>query len=191
MREREDISRVDSDKFNTIIIEVESLHQQAYHWRCSNLALPEECFLLHFPWYRNPGNKVADAEALLDITNTLVASVKGHSKEGITPSDFVDCLLRDFERQGGPSSSSEDGGESIAWKDIGLAISHVFLKAPGCCTMLGPMNTEPKQRKAIVHRKRVRPTESAQPEELGDTAIEERTDTYKNMATMFDILRKN
>ncbi|GFS37420.1 hypothetical protein Acr_00g0051910 [Actinidia rufa] len=138
-REREDISRVDSDKFNTIIIEVESLHQQ--------------------------GNKVADAEALLDITNTLVASVKGHSKEGITPSDFVNCLLRDFGRQGGPSSSSEDGGKSIAWKDISLAISHVFLKAPGCCTMLGPMNTEPKQRKAIVRRKLVRPTESAQPEE--------------------------
>ncbi|GFY99812.1 Nse4, component of Smc5/6 DNA repair complex [Actinidia rufa] len=167
--EREDVSRVDSDKFNTIINEVESLHQLV----------------------QKPREQVADAEALLDITNTLVSSVKGHSKDGITPSDFVNCLLRDFGRQAGPSNSSEDGGNTIAWKDIGLAVSQVFLKAPGCCTMLGPMNTEPKQRKAIVRRKRERPTEIAQPEELDDTAIEERTDTDKNMATMFDILRKN
>lgn len=31
---------------------------------------------------------------------------------------------------------------------------------------LGPMNTELKQRKPVVHRKRVQPTESAQPEEV-------------------------
>ncbi|XP_057484920.1 non-structural maintenance of chromosomes element 4 homolog A-like [Actinidia eriantha] len=128
---KQDVLRVDSDKFNTIINEVESLHQLV----------------------QKPREQVADAEALLDITNTLVSYVKGHSKDGITPSDFVNCLLRDFGRRGGPSSSSEDDGNSIAWKDIiSLAISHVFLKAPGCCTILGPMTTELKQRKAIVHR---------------------------------------
>ncbi|KAF5948724.1 hypothetical protein HYC85_014681, partial [Camellia sinensis] len=84
---------------------------------------------------QKPREQVADAEALLNITNTLVTSVKAHSKEGITPSDFVNCLLRDFGRQGGASTSTEDGRNSIAWKDVGLAVSHVFMKAPGCCTM--------------------------------------------------------
>lgn len=169
--ERDDISKADSKKFASIINEVESLHQLV----------------------QKPREQVADAEALLDITNTLVTSVKAHKNEGITPSDFVTCILREFGQQGGASSSAstEDGGNTVAWKEIGLAVSHVLGRAPGCCTMLGPMNTEPKQRKAVVRKKRVRPAESARPEELDDPEAEEKTDTDKNMAVMFDVLRKN
>ncbi|KAF8398497.1 hypothetical protein HHK36_017426 [Tetracentron sinense] len=164
--ERDDISRVDSDRFKSIISEVENLHQLV----------------------QKPREQVADAEALLDIANTLRTSVKSQSNGGPTPSDFVTCLVRDFGRLDG--SSTDYGGNKINWRDVGLSVSHVFMKGPGCCTMLGPMNTELKQRKAIVQRKRLRPTESAQPEELGDTGKEEKTDTDKNMSTMFDILRK-
>lgn len=167
--ERDDISRVDSDKFKLIIDEVESLHQLV----------------------QKPREQVADAEALLDITNTLMTSVKAHSNEGLTPSEFVTCLLREFEEQGGASTSSGEGRSSIEWKNIGLAVSHVLNRAPGCCTMLGPMNTELKQRKPVAHRKHVRPSESSRPEELDETSTEERTETDKNMATMFEILRKN
>ncbi|CAK9148470.1 unnamed protein product [Ilex paraguariensis] len=167
--ERDDISRVDSEKFKAIIDEVESLHQLV----------------------QKPREQVADAEALLDITNTLLTSVKAHSNEGVTPSDFVTCLLRDFGQHGGVTTNMDEGRNSIRWKDIGLPVSHVFTGSPSCCTMLGPMNTEIKQRKAVVHRKRERPTESARPEELDDTLTKERTDTDKNMVTMFDILRKN
>lgn len=169
--ERDDISKADSKKFASIINEVESLHHLV----------------------QKPREQVADAEALLDITSTLVTSVKAQKNEGITPSDFVTCILRDFGQQVGASSSTgtEDGGNSVAWKEIGLAVSHVFGRAPGCCTMLGPMNTEPKQRKAVVRKKREKPAESARPEELDDPEAEEKTDTDKNMAVMFDILRKN
>ncbi|XP_057982522.1 non-structural maintenance of chromosomes element 4 homolog A-like [Malania oleifera] len=166
---RDDISRIDSDNFSSIISEVESLHHLV----------------------QKPREQVADAEALLDITNTLVTSVKAHGDEGVTPSDFVTGLVRDFGQQGAASSSVEDTRNTIVWKDIGLAVSHVFGTAHGCCTMLGPMNTELKQRKAAVHRKRARPTESARPEEVDDIATEERTDTDKNMYAMFDILRKS
>ncbi|KAJ6801872.1 non-structural maintenance of chromosomes element 4-like protein A-like [Iris pallida] len=55
--------------------------------------------------------------------------------------------------------------------------------------MIGPMSTEVKQRKPVVHRKRTRPTESSRPEEL-DAEPEAKTDTDKNMSTMFDILRR-
>lgn len=167
--ERDDMLRSDSDKFKSVIAEVEKLHQLV----------------------QKPREQVADAEALLDITNTLMTSVKAQSNEGVTPADFISCLLRDFGQQSGGSSSTDDVRNSVHWKDIGLAVSHVFTRVPGCCTMLGPMNTELKQRKAVVRAKRVRPTESAHPEELDASVAEERTDTDKNMSTMFDILRKN
>ncbi|KAL2466226.1 Non-structural maintenance of chromosomes element 4A [Abeliophyllum distichum] len=167
--EKDDISNVDSDKFKSIIEEVDSLHLLV----------------------QKPREQVADAEALFDITNTLVTSVKAYTNEGVTPSDFVSCLLRDFGQQGGPSSSQDEGRNSIRWKDIGLAVSHVFRSAYGSRTMIGPMNTELKQRKNVVPKKRSKPFERAQPEELDGNASEEKTDTDKNMATMFDILRKN
>ncbi|KAK4346040.1 hypothetical protein RND71_036216 [Anisodus tanguticus] len=166
--ERDNISTADSDRFKSIIEEVERLHQQV----------------------QKPREQVADAEALLDITNTLVTTVKAHSNGGVTPSDFVSCLLRDFGQEGGSSSRTEEDGNSMHWKDVGSAVSHVFRGAPGCCTMIGPMNTEIKQRNAVVRKKRVRPTESERPEELDETVSEEKTDTDKNMATMFQILRR-
>lgn len=84
---------------------------------------------------QKPREQVADAEALLDITNSLVASVKAHGHDGITPSDIVNGLLRDFGRQDGPSTSADGSRNLIAWKDIGVAVSHIFSSCPGCCTM--------------------------------------------------------
>ncbi|GFQ05437.1 non-structural maintenance of chromosomes element 4 homolog a [Phtheirospermum japonicum] len=167
--ERDDMSKVDSDKFKTMIEEVDNLHQLV----------------------QNPREQVADAEALFDITNTLVTSVKAYNNEGLTPAEFVSCLLRDFGVGGGPSSSQDEATSLILWKEIGRTVSHVFRGAPGCFTMVGPMNTELKQRKNAVHKKRARPTENERPEALDESANKEKTDTDKNMATMFDILRRN
>ncbi|GAA0187246.1 hypothetical protein LIER_34534 [Lithospermum erythrorhizon] len=165
--ERDDISKKDSDNFNAIFEEVEFLHQQV----------------------QKPREQVADAEPLLDIASTLVSSVKAHSNEGITPSDFISCLLKDFGKRGGPSNNLDEERNSVRWRDIGCAVSNVFPSAFGCLTMVGPLDTELKQRKP-VHRKRTKLTEQARPEEL-DSGEEEKTDTDKNMATMFGILRKN
>ncbi|KAH0721001.1 hypothetical protein KY290_006286 [Solanum tuberosum] len=168
--ERDNISTVDSDRFKSIIEEVERLHQQV----------------------QKPREQVADAEALLDITNTLVTTVKAHSNGGVTPSDFVSCLLRDFGQEGGSSRrTEEDGNSAVHWYNVGRAVSHVFRGAPGCCTMIGPMNTEIKQRNPVVRKKRVMPTESEHPEELDEPDGEGKTDTDKNMATMFQILRRH
>ncbi|KAJ8527524.1 hypothetical protein K7X08_014975 [Anisodus acutangulus] len=125
--ERDDLSKVDSDKFKSIIEEVERLHQHV----------------------QKPREQVADAKALLDITNTLVTSVKAPGNEGVTLSDFVNCLIRDFGQEGGSISRTGEDSDSIRWKYIGFVVSHVFRSAPGCCTMIGPMNTEVKQRKPV------------------------------------------
>ncbi|KAL7098035.1 hypothetical protein ACP275_10G180300 [Erythranthe tilingii] len=167
--ERDDISKVDSDKFKSILEEVDGLHRQV----------------------QKPREQVADAEALFDITNTLVTSVKAYNSEGVTPSDFVSCLLKDFGQEGGQSSSQDEVRSLIRWKDLGEVVSHVFRSTPSCCTMIGPMNTELKQRKMAVHRKRAKPAENARPEEIDETGNKEKTDTDKNMATMFNILRRD
>ncbi|OAY66268.1 non-structural maintenance of chromosomes element 4 homolog A isoform X2 [Ananas comosus] len=162
--ERDDVARADSDKFQTIISQVESLHQLV----------------------QKPREQVADAEALLDLANTLVTSVRSQSGEGITPSDFVAALLKNFSR-----SDVENNPNLFKWADVGLGVSHVFMEASGCSTMVGPMNMEVKQRKvAVVHRnRRTRPNESTRPEELGESE-EVKSDTDKNMSVMFDILRR-
>ncbi|CAH9068499.1 unnamed protein product [Cuscuta epithymum] len=166
---KDDLSRFDSDKFSSIFEEVERLHEKV----------------------QNPREQVADAETLLDITNSLVTSVKSHGNEGVTPTDFITCLLRQFGDQAGPSSGTDYSRNSIRWKEVSHAVPDFFKSAPGCCTMIGPISTEIKQRKVAVQRKRVKPTGNERPEELPDSSADKNTDTDKNMATMFQILRKH
>ncbi|GJX65670.1 non-structural maintenance of chromosomes element 4 homolog A [Tanacetum coccineum] len=140
---------------------------------------------------QKPREQVADAEALLDITNTLVTSVKAQSNEGVTAGDFVSSLLKGFGRLGGGNDGTDGSRNAVKWKNLGIVVSHVFVKGDGCCTMLGPMNSKVKHRKVTVHRKHSRLTEKARPEELASSLTEEKTDTDKNMATMFNVLRNN
>ncbi|XP_050367561.1 non-structural maintenance of chromosomes element 4 homolog A-like [Argentina anserina] len=157
---RNELLRPESEKFGVIIGRVEKLHELV----------------------QKPREQVADAEALLDITNTLVTSVKSQSSAGITPSDFITCMIRDF-------GQLRDGNASIRWKDIGLGVAPIFKRAHGCYTMLGPMNTEYKERKVAVRTRRTKPTTTNEPEEI-DAQEEEKTDTDRNMSTMFEILRR-
>ncbi|KAL6888340.1 hypothetical protein ACP4OV_009366 [Aristida adscensionis] len=164
--ERDEIAKADSDKFEVIITQVDCLHEHV----------------------QRPREQIVDAETLLDIANTLVTSVRSQSSEGITPSDFVTGLLKKFGQQGNLDSEAA----SLRWGDVGLPVSHVFRAVPGCCTMLGPMDTEVKQRKVpVVSRKRTaRPTENICPEQLADSSEEEKTDTDRNVLLIFDTLRR-
>lgn len=169
--QRDDLTRADSKKFDTILKEVQNLHRDV----------------------QKPREQVADAEALLDITSTLVTSVKSQSNEGVTLTDFVGCLFTMFGESNSSRLSSQgnnNGQMSINWKDVGLAVSPFLSTCHGCSTMLGPMNTEVKQRKVVVRKKREKPTQTARPEEIDDSEAVEKTDTDKNMTTMFEILRR-
>ena len=83
---------------------------------------------------QKPREQVADAEALLDIACTLVTSVKSQTNEGVTPSDFVTTLLRNFGEQNGGSDLGSTSN-NLHWSDVGHAVSHVFRSAPGYHTM--------------------------------------------------------
>ncbi|WJX15032.1 hypothetical protein P8452_05224 [Trifolium repens] len=104
------------------------------------------------------------------------SSVLSFSNSSVTPSQFVSSLLKHY---------AHPPNTSIDWQKLGIAVSPIFLTVHGSSTMLGPMENQLKQRKAIVSRKR-----AARPEQLDDAVGGEKTDTDKNMSTMFNILRE-
>ncbi|KAF7103139.1 hypothetical protein CFC21_104166 [Triticum aestivum] len=158
------MASADSVKFQSVISQVETLHLHVH----------------------NPREQVADAEALLDIASSLAASVRSQSALGITPSHLVAALLNKFGVQG----DADGEGASLRWSDVGLAASHVFMAVPGCCTMFGPMTTEVKPRRTHTSRRRTaRPSRNDCTEQLADPETTT-TDTDRNMAALFNVLRK-
>jgi hypothetical protein len=94
----------DSDKFDSILHEFDKLHDQV----------------------KRPREQVADAEALLDLTRTLLGSVKSLANEGVTPSQFVSSLLKHY---------AHPPNTSIHWQKLGIAVSPIFLTVHGSSTM--------------------------------------------------------
>ncbi|CAL1372410.1 unnamed protein product [Linum trigynum] len=165
--EADDIGSAESNKFNTIFNQLQSLHERV----------------------TRPREQLADAEALLGITSSLVKGAKINSN-AITPSKFIDFVLRDFGRvqhyRHGDRKRS-----SVNWQKIGVSVSHIFKPFRGCSTMVGT-NSAVKQRKPAARRGR-RPSEkSALPKQV-DPHVEEQEKTGttdETMLTMFSILRK-
>ncbi|KAJ4811209.1 Non-structural maintenance of chromosome element 4 [Rhynchospora pubera] len=189
----EDVGNVDSNKLSMVIRELENLHQNV----------------------QRPREQVSDAETLLDIANSLVTSARS-LRNGPTPSDFVDGLIRKF---GVPRIyNSTKYLSKASWARIGMSVSQIFMRGHGYCTMNGPMDAEVKPRRSIARRKRTRPTQTSRPEDAVASALNwfiwkvyslviissvssmignrdgnptKRTDTDRNMLTMFAILRKH
>ncbi|KAF0894256.1 hypothetical protein E2562_037812, partial [Oryza meyeriana var. granulata] len=95
--DKDDMASEDSVKFRAIFTQVEDLHRLV----------------------QRPREQIADAEALLDIATSLVASVRTQSAMGITPSDFVSGMLKKFGKQG----REDDEAVSLSWVDVGLYTS--------------------------------------------------------------------
>lgn len=76
---------------------------------------------------------MADAETMLQLTNTLLASVQSHLKGAVTPSQFISCFLKDYGRQAG--KRCKNAREMLPWKEIGSVVSPVFMDGSGCKTM--------------------------------------------------------
>ncbi|KAL1197372.1 Non-structural maintenance of chromosomes element 4-like protein [Cardamine amara subsp. amara] len=164
---KDDLTTIDSAKFNSIINEVENLHQKV----------------------QKPREQIADAEALLDLANSVVSSVKSQSANGVSPAEFVNALINGFGQTSLGIDNDQNTQVLMKWKDMGFAVCSTVLVSCGCSTMIGPMDTELKQRKS--YRKRTKLGAGVKPEEVDDTETEKKTDTDKNMAIMFNILRKN
>ncbi|KAL6523451.1 hypothetical protein OROGR_017054 [Orobanche gracilis] len=164
---KDELANADSNKFMAIMNEVENMHQHV----------------------KKPREQVADAETLLGLTMTLAASVKTHTSGGVTPAEFVSCLIRKSGQKNSMKRLSENS-PYFSWQSIGLLVSTIFMNGPGCMTMIGPMKNTLKPRKLAVRAKRSRSIGNARPEEL-DKAAEAVTDTDRNLQVMFEILKKD
>ncbi|KVI09424.1 non-structural maintenance of chromosomes element 4 homolog A-like [Cynara cardunculus var. scolymus] len=163
---RYEIAAPTSKKFQSIIDEVNEMHHLV----------------------KKPREQVSDAEALRDLANTLVASIRVQSTGSVTSSVFVSSLITEYGQKGmiGITETVQ-----ILWKDIGLHVSPMFMVSNGSCTMLGPMRYETKPLVMRKRRRRSVKEEKVKPEELEGTISKEKTETEKVIATMFDILRSN
>lgn len=165
----EELSRLDSNRFYEVVEKMDDLHQEV----------------------QKPREQIADAEAVMNLTNSFLGSVKAvNRKTGTSPAAFVGAILTTFGNR--TAGSDAEAPVYIDWGKLGLAAVGFLGEAPGVCTMLGPMNIEPKVRQAPAPRiKRSRPTETTRAEEVrdqGEAAAKAETDA--NMETMFNILRK-
>ncbi|KAI3945665.1 hypothetical protein MKW92_004864 [Papaver armeniacum] len=117
------------------------------------------------------------------IVFTLTTSVKAQNCDGVTPNDFITCMLQKFGKRNG-GVCGDQVGLSIGWKDLGLEVCDIFMKVPGCCKQ--------NQRKTVTQRKRARkPTTTERPICLDDAKEEQTTGTDKKMITMYNTLRKS
>ncbi|GKE42123.1 casein kinase 1-like protein 3 [Tanacetum coccineum] len=72
---------------------------------------------------------------------------------------FCASLLKGFGRLGGGHDDTDGSRNVVKWKKLGIVVVMVVAQC-----MLGPMNSEVKQRKVTVHRKHSRLTEKARTE---------------------------
>lgn len=90
---------------------------------------------------KRPREQVADAEALLGLTNTVVESLKSRANSSISPSIFISWLLQVYSLRKGLSKNAMEHfitGKSLKavnWEKIGADASLVFMEGQGCKTM--------------------------------------------------------
>lgn len=135
-----------------------------------------------------PREQIADAEALFDITASILESVKEFKgRHGPIASELVNSIVRNYGKD--VVRADESAEMAIDWERLGHEACAIFSNAPGLTTMMGPMDSRHKQRKTPLRRPRDKPVETARPEQLREST-DDKTLTDKNMDTMFKILRR-
>ncbi|PHT93664.1 hypothetical protein T459_01546 [Capsicum annuum] len=74
---------------------------------------------------KKPREQVADAEALFDLTRTLVTSVRSHNTDGITPYMFISSLLRVYGSRSAKRHSRN--ANTLHWKKIRHVVSPILV----------------------------------------------------------------
>lgn len=86
------------------------------------------------PAVNKPHEQVADAEALLGLTSILMDSVRSHTTAGVTPPEFLSCLIREFGQLKRQKKFS-DNTYNVSWQTIGSFVSPIFMCGSGLRTM--------------------------------------------------------
>lgn len=85
---------------------------------------------------KKPREQIADAEALLDLANSVVSSVKSQSAHGgVSPAEFVNALINGFGKTCLRIDADENTQVSMKWNDLGFTVCSTVMVSCGCTTM--------------------------------------------------------
>uniref|UniRef100_M1D903 Non-structural maintenance of chromosomes element 4 n=1 Tax=Solanum tuberosum TaxID=4113 RepID=M1D903_SOLTU len=157
---------------------------------------------------KRPREQVADAEALLGLTNTVVESLQLRPNCSISPSIFISWLLQVYGLRKGRSKNAMEHfiiGKSLKtvnWEKIGADASLVFMEGKGCKTMLGVLKTEFKPTKQLVvyhsypkeivvyRRLPPRKVYLTRPKLVAGETVKDKPDVSKNMSNISELLKE-
>ncbi|XP_015160090.1 non-structural maintenance of chromosomes element 4 homolog A-like [Solanum tuberosum] len=157
---------------------------------------------------KRPREQVADAEALLGLTNTVVESLQLRPNCSISPSIFISWLLQVYGLRKGRSKNAMEHfiiGKSLKtvnWEKIGADASLVFMEGKGCKTMLGVLKTEFKPRNQLVvyhsypkeivvyRRLPLRKVYLTRPKLVAGETVKDKPDVSKNMSNISELLKE-
>ncbi|XP_059286721.1 non-structural maintenance of chromosomes element 4 homolog B-like [Lycium ferocissimum] len=190
-----EIGAAGSNKFNVVLSGVDDLYRNV----------------------KRPREQVADAEALLGLTNTVVESLELRPNCSISPSMFVSWLLKGYGIRKGCSKDATQNlviGKSqktVNWEKIGADASLVFMEGKGCRTMLGVLKIEFKPRKqplvysgdqkpevycsypneiTVYRKKPLRKVYLTRPKLVAAQTAQDKPDVNKNMSTISELLKE-
>ncbi|KAI3858504.1 hypothetical protein MKX03_018801 [Papaver bracteatum] len=127
-----------------------------------------------------PRQLVIDAKVLSDFVCKLSLSIKTFRNK-TSPTDFITCMLHKYGEKNNSNQS-----RSLKWNEIGKDVCDIFGHVSLCSIT---MVAEPNKKK-MVSKKRMRSImEVDYPEDLDGNRVVEKTETIKNIDTMFEVLK--
>lgn len=168
--DKEDLTRLGSNKLQEMLEKAESLQQQVEKPR--EQALDSELFQ-HL------------SEVGLEFAKKLV-----NGTQGITALDVVRRLRMHYVRVLDASEAVTDDPDAFDWQQMGSDVRHMFHSAPGVGCMLGPLDSRPKERKVAQRRAPKQPVGAAvNPDELERIEDSEKQETDRNMEEMWRVMK--
>ncbi|KAI3856886.1 hypothetical protein MKX03_036192 [Papaver bracteatum] len=127
-----------------------------------------------------PRQLVIDAKVLSDFACTLSLSIKTFRNK-TSPTDFITYMLHKYGEK-----NSSNQSISLKWNEIGKDVCDIFGHVSLCSIT---MVAEPNKKK-MVSKKRMRSImEVYYLEDLDGNGVVEKTETIKNIDTMFEVLK--
>ncbi|XP_026435763.1 non-structural maintenance of chromosomes element 4 homolog A-like [Papaver somniferum] len=127
-----------------------------------------------------PRQQVIDAKVLSDFVCKLSLSIKTFRNK-TSPTDFITCMLHKYGEKNNSNQS-----RSLKWKEIGKDICDIFGHVSLCSIT---MVVEPNKKRMVSKKRMKSIMEVDYPEDLDGSALVEKTETIKNIHTMFEVLK--
>ncbi|KAI3872779.1 hypothetical protein MKX03_018982 [Papaver bracteatum] len=127
-----------------------------------------------------PRQLVIDAKVLSDFVCKLSLSINTFRNK-TSPTDFITCMLHKYGEK-----NSSNQSRSLKWNEISKDVCDIFGHVSLCSIT---MVAEPNKNKMVLKKRMRSIMEVDYPEDLDGNRVVEKTETIKNIDTMFEVLK--